>query len=84
MTAKQHPELLPALYSAIRLETLLKGHPEVEKPYREFYGADLEAQINAISRSVSMGNIDAPWLIAQIQTMEHRVKHLAAPGHNWN
>jgi hypothetical protein len=84
MTATPHPELLPALNSAIRLEALLQGHPEVENLYCEFYGADLKAQINRISHNISLGNIDAPRLIRQLRTMERRVSRLATPAGNWN
>jgi hypothetical protein len=79
-----HPEFLPALYSALRLEELLQSHKEAGELYCELYRRDLWAIIRAITHDISIGNVDAPRLIAQIGDLERQLSRLAAPGRSWN
>lgn len=84
MKATPHPELLPALHSAEQLQRFISEHPETLQAHDQLYGNKLAKRLKAIGRDITLGNIDAPRILAEMETIRGRLSHLAAPGGNWN
>jgi hypothetical protein len=83
MTTK-HPELLPALLSALHMGDLHQAHPEGAEIARDLFGLNIAGELNDISRAISMGDFDGPAIVREVARIERCLARLVPAGHGWN